>query len=208
MYSPAISFSKSVLGFFQKHLTIRNGDFLFSFQEGNESVQTECWSAGLHLVPSSTGIWLAYDGFPVQIRHLFISHSAADILCFCHHFPSWVKISNNVAFAALGLVVSNSQISLLKHQFVNAKVHTLFDAGITGRVSDCKIALWIKGTDATFIAYGELIHIRHHRNKFVIPVEAFSLNRFEKTVGIRSGIRTHKPKDDFNSFYDLFINTL
>ncbi|MFN0293557.1 hypothetical protein [Pedobacter helvus] len=206
MYSPATLLSNSVLSFFQKHLTIRNGDFLFSFQEGKENVQRECWSADLLLVPSSTGVWLAYDGFPVQIRHLFLSHSAADILCFCQRFPSWLKISDNVAFAALGLIASNSQISLLKHQFSNAKVHTLFDAGITGRVTDCKVALWLKGTDATFIADGELIHINHHINKFVIPVEAFSLNRFEKTVGIRSGIRTHKPKGDFNSFYDFFIN--
>lgn len=207
MYSPATSLTKSVFDFFQRHLAVRNGNFLFSFQKDNEDVQTEYWSEDLHLVPSSTGIWLAYDGFPFQIKHLFLSHSAADILCFCHRFPFWLKFSDNVAFAALGLIASSSQISLLKHQFFNAKVHTLFDAGITGRVSDCKAALWSKGTDATFIADGELIHISYNRNKFVIPVEAFSLNRFEKTVGIRSGIRTHKPKDDFNSFYDFFINT-
>lgn len=207
MYSPATLLSKNVLDFFQKHLTIRNGDFLFSFQEVKENVQKECWSADLHLVPVSTGIWLSHHGFSVQIRHLFLSHSVADILCFCHHFPSWLKISGNVAFAALGLIASNSQVNLLKNQFVNAKVHTLFDAGITGRVSDCKTALWIKGTDATFFADDEFVHISHHRNKFVIPVEAFSLNRFEKTVGIRSGIRTHKPKGDFNSFYEFFINT-
>jgi len=207
MYPPAISLSKNVLDFFQRHLTIRNGDFLFSYQEGKENAQTECWSADLHLVPASTGIWLAYEGFPVQIRHLFLAHSAADILCFCHHFQSWLKISDNVAFAALGLVASNFQINLLKIQFVNAKVHTLFDAGITGRVSDCKVAFWLKGTKATFITDGELIHISHYRNRFTIPVEAFSLNRFEKTVGIRSGIRTHKPKGGFNSFYEFFINT-
>jgi len=205
MYSPAISLSKNVLDFFQRYLIIRNRDFLFSYQEGKENAQTECWSAGLHLVPVSTGIWLAYEGFPVQIRHLFLAHSVADILCFCHHFQSWLKISDNVAFAALGLIASNSQISFLKHQFFNAKVHTLFDAGITGRVSDCKVALWIKGTDATFIADDDFIHIDHRRNRFVIPIEAFSLNRFEKTVGIRSGIRTHKPKGGYFSFNEFFM---
>lgn len=207
MYSPAALLSKNVLDFFQRHLTIRNGDFLFSFQEGNENVQREYWSTGSRLVPVSTGIWLAYEGFPVQIRHLFLSYSAADILCFCHYKPDWLKISGNVAFAALGLIATNSQISLLKRQFFNAKVHTLFDAGITGRVTDCKVALWQRRIDATFTADSEFIHIKLNRNKFLIPVEAFSLNRFEKTVGIRSGIRTHKPKGDFNSFYDFFINT-
>lgn len=207
MYSPTTSVSKSVLDFFGKYVKIRDEDFLFSFQESNGNALLEYWSAEMHLVPSSGGIWLASNGFPVQVRHLFLSHSAADILCFCHNFPSWLKIPDNVAFAALGLKAFCSQIDLLKRQFFNAKVHTLFDAGITGRVTDCKIALWTKGTDATFIVHDELLHIGYHRNKFVIPVEAFSLNRFEKTVGIRSGIRTHKPKSDFNSFYDFFINT-
>lgn len=207
MYSPTISVSKSVLDFFEKYVKIRDEDFLFSFQESDGNAQLEYWSADLHLVPSSRGIWLAFKGFPVQVRHLFLSHSAADILCFCHHSPSWLKISDNVAFVALGLKASCSQIDLLKCQFFNAKVHTLFDAGITGRVTDCKVALWIKDTNATFIAEDELIHINYRRNKFVIPVEAFSLNHFEKTIGIRSGIRTHKPKGGFNSFYDFFINT-
>lgn len=207
MYSPATLLSKNVLDFFQRHSTIRNGDFLFSFLEGKKQTRMECWSAGLHLVPASTGIWLAYDGLPVQVRHLFLSHTAADILSFCHFFPSWLKISDTIAFAAVGPIASNPQISLLKRQFFNAKVHTLFDVGITGRVTDCKVALWIKGTDATFIVDRELIHVSYHRNKFVIPVEAFSLNRFEKTVGIRSGIRTHKPKGNFNSFCEFFINT-
>ncbi|SDF94138.1 hypothetical protein SAMN05421827_102195 [Pedobacter terrae] len=207
MYSPTTSVSKSVLDFFEKYVKIRDEDFLFSFQKSKENGQLEYWSADLHLVPSSGGIWLASNGFPVQVRHLFLSHSAADILCFCHHFPSWLRISDSVAFVALGLKASYSQIDQLKRQFFNAKVHTLFDAGITGRVTDCKVALWIKGTNATFIAADELIHINYSRNRFRIPIDVFSLSRFEKTIGIRSGIRTHKPKGDFNSFYEFFINT-
>jgi hypothetical protein len=206
MYSPATSLSKSVFDFFQRHLTVRNGNFLFSFQEGNENVQTEYWSEDLHLVPSSTGIWLAYDGFPFQIKHLFLSHSAADILCFCHRFPFWLKISDNIAFAALGLIASSSQISLVKRQFFNAKVHTLFDAGITGRVADCKVSLWLYKREARFWFQDENVQIRYKRKYYSMPANTFSLSLFEKTVGLRSGVRTHKPKNGANS-YSEYINS-
>jgi hypothetical protein len=85
-------------------------------------------------------------------------------------------------------------------------VHTLFDAEFTGRVTDCKVALWRAGKDAAFRITDELVHIAYCDRKFSIPAAIFSLNRFEKTVALRSNIRTHKPKG-FSSYHELFVNT-
>ncbi len=197
-----------VFDFFREHLIDRDSSLQFTFRDDMGNREMEYWSNDIHMVPTTDGIWLAYKGFPAQVRHLFLSHSAADILCFCHYNSNWLTAEGNIAFAALGLVASSGQLHLLKDIFFNAKVHTLFEAGITGRVSDCKVALWLKNRDATFRLDGEDIHIGYHKSKFSIPAQLFSLNRFEKIAGIRSGIRTHKPKACYCSFYELFIASM
>jgi hypothetical protein len=199
--------SVPVLSFFQEHFIKIDSTQQFVFQNSEGRAVTEYLSEGLHLIPSTDGIWLVYKGFPSQVRHLFLSHSATDILCFCHFNTGWLNSADSVAFAALGLIVSSGQIHFLKRLFFNAKFHLLFDEGITGRVSDCKVAIWLNGKDADFSANGDDLHIFYNQNKFIIPIQLFSLHRFEKMVGIRSNIRTHKPKRGFNSYYDMFVYT-
>lgn len=199
--------SVPVLSFFRDHFINMDSSLQFVFQNNEGGAVSEYLSKDLHLTPSTDGIWLVYKGFPSQVRHLFLSHSATDILCFCHYNTGWLNSSDSVAFAALGLIVSSGQLHFLKRLFFNAKFHLLFDGGTTGRVSDCKVAIWLNGKDADFVAIGDDLHIFYNQNKFIIPIELFSLHYFEKMVGIRSGIRTHKPKHDFNSYYDMFVGT-
>ncbi len=199
--------SVPVLSFFRDQFIKSDSSLQFIYQSSEGGAVTEYLSKDLHLTPSTDGIWLVYKGFPSQVRHLFLSHSATDILCFCHYNTGWLDSSDGVVFAALGLVVSSGQIHFLKRMFLNAKFHLLFDEGITGRVSDCKVAIWLNGKDATFLVNGDDLHIFYNQNKFIIPIQQFSLHRFEKVVGIRSGIRTHKPKHGFISYYDMFVDT-
>ncbi len=193
-----------VQAFFADHITIKDNTFLFSFQDKLHGLATECWAPCQHLVPVSAGIWLVTEGLPAQARHLFLSHSAADVLCFCQLRPEWLRVSGNVAFAALGLLATAAQVHFLKERFANAKVHTLFDAGLTGRVTDCKIALWQAGKDAAFKITDDQVHINYRNRKFSIPAAVFSMSRFEKAVALRSNIRTHKPKG-FNSYHEFFV---
>lgn len=196
----------AVQAFFLNRITVKNEAFLFFYQDHQQELAMEHWAPGQHLVPVSSGIWLVFEGFPAQVRHLFLSHSAADILCFCHLKSEWLKPPGNVAFAALGLLATVGQFRFLKERFANAKVHALFDAGLTGRVTDCKIALWQAGKDAGFRVADDLVQITYRNRKFSIPTAVFSLNRFEKTVAIRSSIRTHKPKGCFSTYQEFFVN--
>nr|WP_199156678.1 hypothetical protein [Pedobacter sp. ASV2] len=198
--------SPSVLAFFTNQVIVQNETFLFSYREGHRIPAIEIWAPGQHLVPLSSTIWLAHEGFPAQVRHLFLGHSATDILCFCQLRPEWLRIPGNVAFAALGLLATVDQVHFLKERFANAKVHTLFDAELTGRVTDCKIALWRAGKNAAFRITDDLVQISYRNRKFNIPTAVFSLGRFEKTVALRSNIRTHKP-NGFNSYHEFFVNT-
>nr|WP_068891000.1 hypothetical protein [Pedobacter panaciterrae] len=201
-----LAVASAVTDFFKSHITIQHGTFLFSYLDNQRIPATEYWTTGQHLVPLSAGIWLVNEGFPAQVRHLFLSHSAADILCFSQLRPEWLRVPGNVAFAALGLLATAAQVHFLKERFANAKVHTLFDVGLTGRVTDCKIALWRAGKDASFKITDDFVQISYRSRKFSIPAAVFSLNRFEKTVALRSNIRTHKPQD-FNSYHEFFVNT-
>lgn len=199
-----ISINPEILAFFVNHITIQDGTILFIYQNNQRDAATEFWSDEKHLMPVPTGMWLVYEGLPAQVRHLFLSHTAIDILCFCQQRPDWVKIPDNVAFASLGLLASADQVSFLKQHFVNAKMHTLFDAELTGRVTDCKIALWRSGKEAFFRVIDDVIQINYRKRIFNIPAISFSLNRFEKAVGLRSGVRTHKPKNGYLSFREQY----
>lgn len=196
----------AVQAFFLDWITVKNGVLLFFYQDKRGNLATEYWAPVLHKVPVSSGVWLVHQGFAVQVRHLFIGGSAADILCFCQFNPAWLKDDGTLAFAALGLLPNAAQIVFLKERFPNAKVHTLFESGITGKVTDCKIALWQKGKDASFMVSGDLIQITYKNRRYKIPLTVFSLNRFETTVSIRSKIRTHKPKGCLGSYHEFFLS--
>lgn len=198
--------STAVQVYFYNWVTVKDGVLLFFYQDQHSGLATEYWARVLHLVPVSSGIWLVHEGFAAQVRHLFIGGSAADILCFCQFNPDWLKDDGTVAFAALGLLPSATQIGFLKGRFPNAKVHTLFESGITGKVMDCKIALWQKGKDASFRVSGDLIEITYRNRRYKIPLAVFSLSRFETTVSIRSKIRTHKPKACLGSYHEFFVS--
>jgi len=191
--------NSEVKAFFMDWITVHEDTFQFSYQDSTGIIGTEYWGPGLRLAPSSAGVWLAHDGLPAQVRHLFLSHSAADILCFCQLKPEWMKETGDVAFAGLGLLANDTQVKCLIERYANAKMHTIFDSGLIGRVSDCKVALWKCGRDATFKVVDDYVLIQYRHKRCSIPGAMFSLNHFEKTIGIRSGIRSHKPRGVFES---------
>lgn len=198
----------NVADFFMPWINAQEHTYIFHYKINTGVSHFEYWSGSGNRVPCGTGIWMVEHGSPAQARHLFLAHSAADILCFCHFSPDWLVTSGQVAFAALGICVTSNQVSFLKARFLNARIHTLFDVEIAGKVTDCKTALWLAGKDAQFLAEGDLLKVRYRRTDFNIPASAISLSRFEKATGLRSGIRTHKPKEGFDSYYSFYLNTL
>ncbi|MBD1424027.1 hypothetical protein [Sphingobacterium arenae] len=200
------SLKPEVQDFFAPYINISKDKVAFPYTLESCVIDHEHWYNNRVRVPVSAGIWLAADSLPISVTNLFIGHSASDILCFCHYHPGWLAVPCSAAFASLALRPSKEQVVRLKFLFPNAKIHTVFDAGIIGRVTDCKVAMWKVGKNARFSLIGDQGEFYCNRKRYCIPVGVFSLNRFEKEAGIRSGVRTHKPKAPFETFHQFFTD--
>lgn len=201
-----IRLKPEVRNFFAPHINIVEDNIRFPYTLENQVLAQEHWSENGVRIPVCKGMWLVTDGLPVSVTHLFIGHSASDLLCFCHYHPNWVNPSCLSAFASLGLLPTKEQFTWLKTLFPYAKIHAVFDRGISGRVADCKVATWQLGKNARFSLADDHGEFYYNKKKYRIPISIFSLSRFEKISGIRSGIRTHKPKAPFETFYQSFTN--
>jgi len=199
-------FKPQLRDYFLKFSSFENEGWKFSYYLDNTEITSEYWGCSRSSIPSTAGIWLAVDGFPAQVRHLFLAHSASELLCFCQYYSNWLDSSTVVAFAALGLLPSYQQLNFLYAQFPNAKVHTVFGTEVTGKVMDCKVALWLGKTESTFEVRDELVKFNYRGKSFSIAECSFSLSQFEKTTALRSAIRTHKPKGGFMSYQELFMS--
>jgi len=197
-----------VRNFFAPFIDMVGDKILFPYTLENQIVAQEHWSENGVRIPVCKGMWLVTDSLPVSVTNLFIGHSASDILCFCHYYPNWIIPHRPSAFASLGLLPTKEQFTCLKTLFTNAKIHTVFDGGISGRVADCKVATWQIGKSARFSLVDDHGEFYCNKKKYRIPVSIFSLNRFERLSGIRAGVRTHKPKAPFETFYQSFTNGL
>lgn len=195
-----------VLQFFDPYFKITESNVLFTYMQESHVIGHEHWSEKGVRIPVCKGIWLATDSLPVTVSDLFVGHSASDILCFCHYYPNWLTSPCTSAFASFGLLPTKEQFTRLKSLFPNAKIHTVFDRGVSGRVADCKVATWQFGRNAKFTLVDDYGELHYNRKLYRIPINIFSLNRFEKLSGTRSGVRTHKPKAPFETFYQFFKN--
>lgn len=197
-----------VLEYFSPWILNEPPGHLFPYKLDTHTVAIEHLALEISRVPSGPAIWLAASGHPAQVRDVFVSCSAAEVLCFCHYQTTWLKFPGKTVFAALGLLPTSSQIRLLKQRYKAAKFHTLFDAGISGRIMDCRTALWLVGKDAHFSLKADQICISYQGKDFSVSAEFFSLSRFQQIGGFRSGTRTHKPKGGFESYFGQLISNL
>lgn len=188
-----------VINLFTPFFQYANGRLIFHY--GNEVV--ESWASEWHRVPSTSEIWLANADHPNLIADLYISYSAAELLCFISQRSFLLKYSEQLAFAAVGLLPSSAQVDTLKATFPLARWHLIFDANLVGRIVDAAIASWFKGRSVSFQVSDEQVMVSYCRKPFVMDSAAFSLSRFERVTGLRAGMRTHKPLRGLPSFIEL-----
>ncbi|WP_346066754.1 hypothetical protein [Sphingobacterium siyangense] len=140
---------------------------------------------------------------PNMARQHFLFHTAPDLLYFCQFYPHWTHNPGTDVFSVLGLRPSAGQIKSLRDRFPNARIIAVFDDDLSGRVLDCKTALWAINRDASFLLIEGEIHIRYRSTDFRIPADRFSLHRFRTLTGMRSNFRTIKAKG-YLSFAAMF----
>jgi len=194
-----------VLDFFYPYFERVGNRLIFNYSQST----TEYWTPERHCIPSTSDVWLAGAPFPNMVTELYISYSAADLMCFMsqrHHL--FLGNQANAAFAALGLLPNIGQFRLLKSQFPNARYHLVFHADLLGSVADTLLAVWLNNLAVSFgLTEDRLIASYRNRKLFFDPY-TFSLHRFELASGMRSGLRTHKPPRGILSFIDLQLTQL
>ena len=210
-YLDEIGFKNEVLDFFGPYF-IANSSHLVCFEyhidlklQANEY----CSKEGTR-IPSTNGIWFAGSESPALVRNLYLFSSALEALSFFHFFTDKLQCPEQIAIISVGISPSFGQISQLKSIYKNARIHLVFETALLGRLFDCRLSLWIKGKDAkfSFIKEKEAISIDFRNKNYLIPTSQLSLFAFEKRLGLRSGIRTHKPPKNFNSFYELLLSSI
>lgn len=191
-----------VIKLFTPFFQYTDGRLIFHY--GNEVV--ESWAPEWHRVPSTSEFWLANADHANLIADLYISYSAAELLCFISQRAFILKHPEQLAFAAVGLLPSSAQVSVLKSTFPLARWHLIFDTNLVGRITDAAIATWFKGRPVSFKVNDERVMIRYSDKPFVMDSGSFSLSRFERITGLRAGMRTHKPLRGLTSFIEIQLS--
>lgn len=188
-----------VIKFFTPFFQYADGRLIFHY--GKQAL--ESWARNWHRVPSTSECWLANADHPNLISDLYISYSAAELLCFISQRAFLLKFPDQIAFAAVGLLPSTEQVEVLKSTFPFARWHLIFDTNLVGRITDAVIATWFKSRSVSFLVMNEQVMITYCDKPFIVKSEVFSLSRFERLTGLRAGMRTHKPLHGLSSFIEL-----
>jgi len=98
----------------------------------------------------------------------------------------------NVQYAALvtvGFLPLPENIRAIRSMFQNARFRIAFGNDMSAIVLACKISLWLKGLDATFLTFNDKVIFTFKSCEFSCSESLFSLNRFCKITGFRTNVR-------------------
>ena len=155
--------------------------------------EKEHFGLAWHRVPRATHWWQA--GEESSARQVLICASAMEAISFLsvnyHRYP----VQEELLFIALGTYPSPDQLSLLRQRLRQKKVALVFDRGILGRLQDIAVAAGLSGNRIRIKYMGkEVFEITYQGRNYRFHQAALTLSLFQKTIGRRWAIRTHKAK--------------
>jgi hypothetical protein len=123
---------------------------------------------------------------------VIITSNAMEAIAFitanCHRYQSIECLS----FAAVGNLPHFSQLRWLKANFKKRKFTLVFGKDILAVLAEIKIAAGLHNKRVAFALSGPAILATLDKRCYEFEQESLSLNVFEKTCGIRTGVRTSK----------------
>jgi hypothetical protein len=163
--------------------------------------EVELFGHGFHMVPNTSSLWVAGQGTG---RFVIVTSSAMEAISFltCNkrHYPAFESLT----FIAIGCLPHEKQAFWIKKRFPKSKFILVFGNDLLGRLADIKIAAGLSKKTIRLILLNSKIQIIYEGRSFEFDNESLSLNVFEKSAGLRTGIRTVKPKET-NTFLDQLI---
>lgn len=143
-----------------------------------------------------------YNLPPEFIRTVFLFYSKLEILPFLVYNPQYVSFSSYNAFVTLGVLPTFYKLQLVRNYFPNARLIGVFDNSLSGKILDCKVAVWVNKHTINCVLSDDHIIVLYKDVSYTIPAEKFSLNQFKCCSGFRSNYRTIKPKN-YRCFSDM-----
>ena len=147
--------------------------------------------------------WVNQDGFcylipfgmpPVSIRTVYLFYEIPDVS---------VKLSDtrdlnfqSAALVVMGYLPRSENVCAVYLTFKNARFRTLFGFDMPAIVLTCRVSLWLKGLDATFLVIPPKVMFTFKSRDFSCSESIFSLNRFCKITGFRTNVRSIQTRYD------------
>jgi hypothetical protein len=144
-------------------------------------------------------VWMAnMSHAPQLVNQVFIGESAIDAMSFYQLNQHKFNFEHAVFVSTGGNVLRNQARNILK-AFPQAKINTLFDNDLSGKLYDIYLAGIKTNKELQIRKTEDAIQFELKKGIFEVPVDQLSLSRFERVTGIRSGIRPIKAHGkDFN----------
>lgn len=132
--------------------------------------------------------YLIPSGLPqVSIRTVYLFYEKTDV---SKNLSGSMHIDFHcAALVTVGFLPIPENIHSIRSTFQNARFRTLFGCDIPAIVLTCKISLWLKCQDATFLIFPYKVIFSFKAVEFSCAESLFSLNRFCKITGFRTSVR-------------------
>jgi|SRR5579863_7090423 len=158
----------------------------------------EHFGTGFHLVPTTPNLYIA--GSEVT-KELMIASSVMEAMAFLtlagHRYPNL----DDLSVIAIGNLPHPGQLNWIKSRCQKRKITMVFGKDILGRLTDIKVAAGIRNKVVRLTMRENRIDIEYNQIQYRFNQDSLSLNKFEKSAGLRSKIRTCKPKK-FDTYLD------
>lgn len=158
----------------------------------------EHFESGLHRVPTTQNLWLAGKELT---REVIITSTAMEAIAYStfnyHRYPDFESLS----FIAVGNLPHPGQLNWIRSNYPKRKFTLVFGKDLLGKLADIRVAAGLVNKAIRFLRTDTQIQIKHDNKVYSFGQDSLSLNAFEKAAGLRTGIRTSKPKH-FDTYLD------
>jgi len=160
----------------------------------------EFFGPGCHFVPTTTHLWMA--GNPMA-KEVIITSSAMEAIAYlvlnAHRYP----LLSGISFIAIGNLPHPGQLEWIRLNCQKRKITLVLGNDLLGRLADIIVALGIRNKPVQLHWGRQLVWITSGSRHFQADPDRLTLNSFEKACGLRTAIRTSKPK-----YFDTYLHQL
>lgn len=175
-----------------------NSDCLFDFGDSHEH-----FGEGFHRIPTSQNVWrMSRD----SATDVVITHSAMEAIAYITLNRYLHPSLDNIAFVALGNYPHAMQMNWIRETFKKRKITLVFGNCILGILADIRVVAGLRSLPLRMQIDGNCIRLQCKDRTHKIDQSALSLYLFENAFGIRSGIKTSKPKEHLTYLDQLIAN--